>query len=202
MKKHFLLFIGAIILLLLNTSCRSLPQELEYLEEQKIFTISPDHKSIVLDGVINSSAFDDFKELATTYPDAKLVIIINCDGSINDDVNLELAAYIHEHGFNTHLKAFGLIASGGTDLFLAGINRTVGENTKIGVHSWAGEDEKATDFPKGHKHHQPYIDYYKSLGFTPEEAKAFYYFTIYAAGPDDIHWMTAEELKKYKVITS
>jgi hypothetical protein len=175
--------------------------EFEKLEKQTIFKVSSNEKAIELDGVINSGAYVEFEKLAKQFPEIKSLNIVNCDGSINDDVNLKLAVYVHEQGFSTHLLANGLIASGGTDLFLAGIKRTTGENTQIGVHSWAGDKETATDFPVGHKHHLPYINYYVQVGFSQQEAEDFYYFTINAAPADSIHWMSKEEIKRYKLLT-
>ncbi|MDG2195217.1 MAG: hypothetical protein P8K77_10315 [Polaribacter sp.] len=77
----------------------------------------------------------------------------------------------------------GEIASGGVDFFIAGIQRTKGSNIKIGVHSWAGDNETATDFPVGHANHLPYINYYISVGFTKQQVESFYYFTINAPLP-------------------
>jgi hypothetical protein len=71
--------------------------------------------------------------------------------------------------------------------------------------SWAGEESggkkiSATDFPKGHKNHLPYIRYYTNVGFTQEQAETFYYFTINAASAESMHWMTKEEIKKYHIL--
>lgn len=96
----------------------------------------------------------------------------------------------------------GTIASGGTDFFLAGMKRTKGKNTRIGVHSWAdGLGKTATDYPKGDQNHEPYINYYESIGMTRQQAEAFYYFTINAATAENIHWMTDAEIAKYKMLT-
>ncbi len=100
-----------------------------------------------------------------------------------------------------HLMDNGTIASGGVDLFLAGVKRTKGKNCQIGVHSWGGSGETATDFPVGHEYHLPYINYYVEIGFSQQEAEDFYYFTIYSAPEKSIHWMTDEEIEKYNLIT-
>lgn len=68
------------------------------------------------------------------------------------------------------------------------------------MHSWGGDNVTATDFPVGHAHHLPYIEYYVAVGFTQKEAEDFYYFTINAAAFDEIHWMTEEEIDLYKVL--
>lgn len=191
-----------LLISIIAISCRSLSPEFQKLERLNVFKVSSDKQSIVLDGVINSSAFKDFKKIIDEHPNIKVLEIVNCDGSINDDVNLELANYVYQQGFNTHLNDNGLIASGGTDLFLAGHIRTLGENTRIGVHSWGdGKDIQATDFPKEHNYHKPYIEYYQSVGFSQKEAKDFYFFTINSAPANDVHWMTKTEIKKYNLIT-
>jgi len=191
-----------IILATCLSSCgNALQKEIEALEKAEIFSISEANTTIILDGVINSSAYDKFKTLVEANPQIKALEIVNCDGSINDPINLKLAKYIYDKGFDIHLKDNGLIASGGTDLFLAGHKRTKGVNTKVGVHSWAGDNETATDFPKGHDYHQPYIEYYIAVGFSQKQAEDFYYFTINAAPADDIHWMTDKEIETYNIIT-
>lgn len=184
----------------ITAACSKKQYEFELLEKNNIFSVV-DNETILLNGVINSKSLNDFNKLYEKNPGIKQVNIKQCDGSINDEVNLKLSKRVHELGLSTHLMDNGEIASGGVDFFLAGIARTAGEKTKVGVHSWAGDGKTAIDFPKGHTFHQPYIDYYKAIGFSDEDAKAFYYFTINAAPAHKIHWMTKEEMKKYKVLT-
>ncbi|PIE99782.1 MAG: hypothetical protein CR994_09050 [Maribacter sp.] len=156
--------------------------------------------TLEMNGVVNSGSLKEFNELYTANPTIKTIQIKECDGSMDDEVNLKLSKRVHDLGLNIHLLDNGLVASGGTDFFLAGIKRTVGRNTKFGVHSWAGGGQTATDFPVGHPNHQPYIDYYKSVGFSDADAKAFYYFTINAAPASGIHWMTDAEIETYKLL--
>ncbi len=100
-----------------------------------------------------------------------------------------------------HLMNNGEIASGGVDFFTAGVQRTKGTNTRIGVHAWAGENETATNFPVGHANHLPYIAFYVAVGFSQQQAEDFYYFTINAAAADAIHWMTDTEIAQYGLLT-
>lgn len=195
-------FLSIIALAILFSSCSLFNRAgLGKYEKAEIFSISKNKNAIVLDGVINSSALKKFQIIANENQGIKRIEIVNCDGSINDDVNLELAKYIYQNEYDIHLLDSGLIASGGTDLFLAGRKRTVGKNTKIGVHSWAGNNKTATDFPIGHANHLPYIEYYVSVGYTQKQAEDFYYFTINAAAANSIHWMTKEEIMKYEMTT-
>ncbi len=74
-------------------------------------------------------------------------------------------------GINTHVLDNGEIVSGGVDLFLAGIKRSVGSNVKIGVHAWSDGTKQATDYPRGSKEHQQYIKYYQDIGFSKKKPK-------------------------------
>lgn len=180
-------------------SCKII--EIKKLEKEEIFTVENNKNAIILNGVINSTALEKFKFLAIQYPNLKRIEIVNCDGSINDEVNLKLSKYIYDNNYDIHLLDNGLIASGGTDLFLAGQKRSKGNNTSIGVHSWAGDNATATDFPTGNENHLPYINYYVSVGFTEQQAEDFYNFTIYAAPADSMHWMTNTEISLYNITT-
>lgn len=170
-----------------------------------IFTVLNDNKTIEMDGEIGNNSLTNFNKLLNNFPNVDKINIKEVPGSGNDEINLQLSLRVHQKGIQIHLLDNGLIASGGVDFFLAGITRTKGTNTMIGVHSWGGTDNSgnmvtATDFPVGHAHHQPYIDYYKQVGFTQQEAEDFYYFTINAASFNNIHYMTEAEITQYNII--
>ncbi len=166
-----------------------------------IFKVLADNKTVVMDGDIKTKTLTNFNKLQEKYPNIKTIKIKNCGGSLDDTANLKMSEKVHNSGINIHLMDNAEIASGGVDFFLAGIKRTRGNKTKIGVHSWGGDGESATDYPKGHKYHLPYIKYYKSVGMSQQQAEDFYYFTIYSAPANGIHWMTEAEIKKYNMIT-
>ncbi len=166
-----------------------------------IFTVLDDNKTVEMDGDIRTQTLDNFEQLQVNYPNIKTINIKDCGGSLDDETNLKLALKIHQSGINTHLMDNAEIASGGVDFFLAGIKRTRGTKTKIGVHSWGGDGENATDYPVGHKYHLPYIEYYQAVGFSQKQAEDFYYFTINSASAEGIHWMTDAEIEKYRLVT-
>lgn len=155
--------------------------------------------TLEMNGVIDSKSLKHFNSIYEANSNIKTINIVNCDGSKDDETNLKLSKRVYDLSINTHLLDNASIASGGVDFFLAGKKRTRGNNTKVGVHAWSGGEETATDFPVGHAEHQKYIDYYKSVGFSDADAKAFYYFTINAAPAEAIHWMTEAELTTYKI---
>jgi hypothetical protein len=166
-----------------------------------IFKVLDDNLTVEMNGDISSYSLMNFNSLEAAYPNVNKINIKNCYGSSDDEINLLLSAKVHQERINIHLMDNGEIASGGVDFFIAGIQRTKGVNTKIGVHSWAGKNKTATDFPVGHANHLPYINYYVSVGFTQQQAEDFYYFTINAAPANSIHWMTKAEITQYSLIT-
>lgn len=185
-----------------NTQFQSSSQSSNQAQEKAgIFTVQKDGITVVMDGIIGSNSLVNFSKLLAKYPNISTINIKNCDGSVDDETNLKLSKLVFDKKINTHIMDNGTIASGGTDFFLAGMKRSKGKNTRIGVHSWAGENEVATDFPKGHANHQPYISYYESVGMTRQQAEDFYYFTINAATAEGMHWMTSVEIAKYKLLT-
>lgn len=165
-----------------------------------IFTISNDQTSVEMNGEISSASLTNFNALYAAYPAVTKINIKNCGGSSDDEINLVLSKRVFDLNIETHLLDNGEIASGGVDFFVAGKKRTKGESTKIGVHSWSGGANQASDFPVGHANHLPYINYYVSVGFTQQQAEDFYYFTINAAPASGIHWMTEAEIATYKIL--
>lgn len=166
-----------------------------------IFTVMSDRQTVTMDGTISTRSLDSFRRLIQEFPLIKKINIKNCPGSMDDTANLQLSMLVHNKGINIHVLDDGEIASGGVDFFLAGRLRSLGARTKVGVHSWSsGDGATATDFPVGHAFHQPYINYYKNIGFTEEQAKAFYYFTINAAPADGMWYMTPSQIEQYNIV--
>jgi len=185
--------------LLLACSDSELDQDTDRQDSFGIFQVVDD-QTIEVDGEIEDSSLDDFNDLISDYPNIELINIVEVPGSQNDDVNLALSSRVYQLNIDIHLLDNGEIASGGVDFFLAGRNRSKGSNTRIGVHSWSDGTSEASDFPEGDAVHLPYINYYVSVGFSQQEAEDFYYFTIYAASAEDIHWMTDEEIERYELV--
>ena len=148
-----------------------------------------------MNGVICSTTPAKVLELLVKHPNVHTIEMEQVPGSIDDVSNLRAALYVHQAGLKTQLNAKSKIASGGTDFFLAGSHRAVEKGAKIGVHSWGGGSEKATDLPKDDEAHQKYLDYYKTVGIPAD----FYWYTLEAAPAESIHWMTEEAIKTYQI---
>jgi hypothetical protein len=197
---------GLLVLFISTQSCNN-DDDFKILDPnsrvQGIFKVLDDDTTVEMNGVIGSASLKNFNALVAAFPNINKVNINQCDGSEDDETNLLLSKRVYDLNMNTHLLNNGLIASGGVDFFLAGVERTIGTNTQIGVHSWSdGGSVQATDFPVGHANHLPYINYYVSVGFTQQQAENFYYFTINAASADSIHWMTEVEISQYNLVTN
>ena len=86
---------------------------------------------------INSLTLDQFNAVVEAHPNIQTLVLTVVPGSVDDEINLLLGQRVRELGLDTHLVSRGMIASGGVDLFLAGVERTMESGASIGVHSWA-----------------------------------------------------------------
>jgi hypothetical protein len=152
---------------------------------------------LLMSGEINSKTLDQFEGVIARNPNIKTLVELDVPGSLDDDTMIALAYRVRELGLNTHLTATSAIYSGGVDLFLAGVQRTMEPGAKIGVHSWSDGRNEAKDYPRDapeHEQNRRYIE--RMLGDD-----AFYWFTIYAAPADDIHIMSEREIAEYGLLT-
>ena len=143
-------------------------------------------------GVIGSGTPATVLRLINEHPQVYAIEMVDCPGSMDDEANVRAARYVRQHGFATILRSNSEVASGGTDFFLAGKTRIVEKGAKVGIHSWAGDDN-GSDLPKTDPRHQLYLKFYEEMGIPA----AFYWRTLEAAPADSIHWMTSEELGRY-----
>jgi len=208
--KKILLFILVVILLVAGTYYfypdiffRSGLFQQAYLTldgaETATFYFKEDQTSrdtVYMRGDIYKGTLEDIQTLFIDYPNLTTLVMEDVPGSIDDEANLLASREIRKHKINTYVPMGGMIASGGTDMFLAGVKRGVHPTASLGVHSWWMGQKKAIEYPKDDEVHKIYLDYYKEMNI-PEE---FYWFTLEIAPADEMHWMTAEELIKYQVI--
>jgi len=143
------------------------------------------------------------KKLMKDHPYVDTLVFKKMPGTTDADMNLRLARDIRRRGLNTHIEANSVIASGAVDLFLAGKRRTMECGALIGVHSWsiAGARSTIRISPKDmggddrQKHHEKFLT---DMGINP----AFYAFTRAAAEPEDIHYMSMDEIRRFDLLTA
>lgn len=148
-------------------------------------------------GVVNGESERETVALLDGAPGVRTVVLTMVLGSADDETNVALGRRLRNGGITTYLPAAGLVASGGTDLFLSGSRRIVERGALVGVHSWASPFGDGDEVPRDDPRHRLYLDYYRDMGI-PEE---FYWFTLEAAAPDSIHWMTEAEMARYRIFT-
>ena len=110
-------------------------------------------------------------------------------GSDDDEANLVASKMIYDAGFVTCVPDNGGVASGATDFFKSGVVRSLGNNTCLVVHSWAGYDFEGADLPRSDSEHQPYLEFSTSIDVNPD----FYWFTLEAASSSNTHNLTSAE---------
>ncbi|MEE9347660.1 MAG: hypothetical protein V3U82_05660 [Robiginitomaculum sp.] len=148
--------------------------------------------------LLNSQTFDQMRAVIGDNPQVKTLVFTAMEGSIDDETTFAMGRWIREQGLNTHLTARSVIASGAVDLYLSGSHRTMERGAMIGVHSWSDGSKEAADYPRDSKEHALNRDYIIAMG-VPED---FYWFTIYEAPADAIHWMSEPEVLKYQLPTT
>lgn len=164
-------------------------------EELRGAVFAVEGRAALMHGVIGPSTPGRVLELILEFPEVDTIVMEEVPGSMDDDSNLRAARLVRRRGFTTIVPSGGMIASGGTDFFLAGVRRIVEPGGMIGVHSWDGFNEEGRDLPEDHPEHAKYLDYYREMGVPSD----FYRFTLEAAPADDIHWMTAREISRFAV---
>ena len=79
---------------------------------------------------------------------------------------LQAARLVRSYGLNTVVLADSLIASGGVDFFLAGVERTIEPGAKLGVHTWGGDGFSGAELPRDDPEHNCYLAYYSEMGYS------------------------------------
>jgi hypothetical protein len=169
-------------------------------DKAAFFYYSPDQSvndTLYMEGVIYSNTHKDLQKIFKENKNIKTLSMVNVPGSIDDKINLKASLLIREEGISTYIPKDGMVASGGTDMFLAGLRRSAHKSARVGVHSWREGKLNALDYAKEHAEHIKFVDYYRKIDI-PEE---FYWYTLEVAPPNEIHWMTMDEMALYNVLT-
>ena len=157
-------------------------------------------EALFLRGVVDQQSYDQVYDVLNNDLRIGTLVFTMVPGSVDDETNLALGRLLRQAGIVTYLPSLGTVASGGTDLFLSGVRRIVERGARVGVHSWTAGGlfgPSAVSLPRDHPEHAKYLDYYRDMGI-PED---FYWFTLRAAPPDGVHWMTEAEMETYRIYT-
>lgn len=208
MKKFGFIFVC--ILTLSFYSCN--PDEpidiidpIEEMEQQETtfgaFEADPNSNQIILEGIITESTANDLSDLILQFPNTNLVIMRDVDGATSSEAAFAAGLVVRDAQLDVHVSDNSTITREAIDFMLGGINRSKGENSQFGVGAWRNDQgEIATDFPFGHEAHLPWINYYQQVGFQFQLATDFYNFSIFAAGPDDVLYLTDDQINTFNIV--
>lgn len=158
--------------------------------------ISANHAEMI--GTTDSYSMERFNQMMAAYPSISQIDMVDVAGTVDDEVNLALAAKINAMGIATHIPQNGSVRSGGVELFLAGKKRTAHPTANFAVHSWIDEDGlEPHDYAADHPVHNSYIEYYRLVaGMDSEKARAFYWMTN-SAPHDSFINLTKSDIAQY-----
>lgn len=156
-----------------------------------------DARTVELNGVIGETAPRDFSALLRAFPQISTLTFVDCAGTDDDEANFALARMIRARGITTYVPSYGSARSGGVELFLAGARRRADVGAQFAVHSWRDEDGyEASDYDLNDPVHQDYIRFYRDMGMSDVNARAFYQLTNSVAF-DDVLWLTKKDLARF-----
>lgn len=150
-----------------------------------------------LNGSIESETPAQFRSMLLAYPQIRQIDMIDCPGTGDDAANLKLARMLRQAGIATNVPDGGSVRSGGVELFLAGARRSAAPTAEFAVHSWRDEDGmEADDFAENDPVNREYVNYYREIGMSENNAKAFYAMTN-SAPHDDALYLKARDIAAY-----
>ncbi len=159
-----------------------------------------DGKRALLTGALGTRTFAQLDALIREHPELETIVFQDVPGSVNDEINVHTGRLLRNAGLATFLPADGMAASGGVDLFAAGVKRHAEEGARVGIHAWCCyRGRGAQEIRRGHRAHAHMEAYFRVM--LGEAGVDFYYQTLEAAPPEGIHWMTREELEASGLLT-
>ena len=163
-------------------------------------TFTAEHDRVLVEGTTDRHSLEELEEVLDDNPDVRMLVLGKVEGSDDDSTNLRMAEFVRGRGLTTHLTSQSVIESGGIELFMGGVRRTMERGARIGVHSWMDEDKgyQGRDLAPDHPDHQEYLNAYRALG-TPE---VFYWFILKAAPSTAMYFLNEEEIARFNILTS
>ena len=138
-----------------------------------------------------------FAAMLRAYPGIAVLEMIECPGTEDDRANLRLGRMLHARGIATHVPDGGSVRSGGVELFLAGVRHTAAPRAEFAVHAWADEDgREPKDYAADAPENRAYLDYYREMGMSGEQAGAFYAMTNSVPNAQ-AKWLTATDMGQW-----
>lgn len=161
-------------------------------------SIYVENNTAYLSGVLESDLPDKLKYMIRQHPNVTDIVLVDVPGTDDQQATMEGARLIRRFGLNTHIAATGYVLSGGVDLFLGGVKRTIGAGAGVGVHAWSNAiGTVASKLNRSNPIHAAYVNFYLEMGI-PER---FYWFSIQAAPANRVYFLSPEEMYDYRLVT-
>ncbi len=153
---------------------------------------------LYFNGSLDSYTTSQLKEILEENPQIKTAVLLEMPGTDDVDATLETGMLLNRAGIKTYLTRNSSIASGAVDLFCAGVEREAEPGARIGIHTWYDDEGTEgrnldTDDPE----HDAQLKYLSKTGCSTN----LYWFSLRAAAPNSMHWMTKKEMEDYSVVT-
>jgi len=156
-----------------------------------------DERHAALVGVTDERSPAAFAAMVAAHPGLATLELVECPGTDDDRANLKLGRMIHARGMATHVPDGGSVRSGAVELFLAGVRRSAERGAEFAVHAWADEDgREPKDYAADAPENRAYIDYYREMGMSAIEARAFYDMTN-AVPNASARWLSAAQMGQW-----
>ncbi|GAB3486311.1 COG3904 family protein [Marinomonas epiphytica] len=191
---------GLLLISMLN-AC-SAPLSKESLTEDRFpaqgVTFEVEDNVAFMSGILDSNLVEDLRGLLLAHPNVTDLVLVDVPGSLDQQETMEAARLIRRLELNTHIARTGYVLSGGVDLFLGGVERTIGAGAGVGVHAWSdGSNVEAKEVNIADPVHATYVNFYLEMG-VPE---SFYWFSLVAAPESRVYFLSPEEVYEYKMAT-
>ena len=148
-------------------------------------------------GVTNAATPAAFNAMLRDHPGIATIDMVECPGTDDDRANLRLGQMIRAKGIATHVPANGWVASGAVELFLAGVKKSAEPSARFAVHSWEDDTGRGpSDYSMNAPKNRAYLDYYRTMGMSDGEARAFYAMTN-SVPFSRARWLSAAELARW-----
>lgn len=157
--------------------------------------VSADRAELI--GSIESETPAQFKALLKAFPRLRQIDMIECPGTGDDEANLALARMVRKAGIATYIPNGGSVRSGGVELFLAGAKRSAAPSAEFVVHSWMDEDGlEADDYAANDPANLAYVNFYREMGMSDANARAFYAMTN-SVPHDNALYLKTHDIARY-----
>lgn len=185
---------------------RFVSPQLAHAEQQAIAAYGPfrvlSGNRAALVGITDSYSPGEFAQMLADYPGIATLAFIDCPGTYDDRANLHLGRLIRAHGLAVEVPEGGSVRSGAVELVLAGSTLTIADGAEFAVHSWLDDRGLgAWDYAPDSPEHSKYLDYYREMGMSREDAAQFYAMTN-SVPFESALWLDGSEMRRWMHVGS